>query len=140
MVELKDFDQILSVIEDPEQKKKWEEITRWQAIDTKLLKEELSSQKDEKNKLRLIWGRYPSLHIYILQAMNKHSEAQKYMRQCKQDESYHDEYSFYVHAYWMPFLDQQRAAGKLTHGKTNFLQSTCFSRKEKNTLEYFHRV
>ena len=29
MVELKDFDQILSVIDDPEQKEKWQEITRW---------------------------------------------------------------------------------------------------------------
>ena len=117
MVESNGFDQIMSVMDDPEQHAKWQEITKWQTIDVNEVKSSIIDKKKEKDKINLLWARYPSLHIYVLRALNRHSEVQKYMKECKEDGSYYDEYSFYVHAYLIPFLDQKRAAGELKQGR-----------------------
>ena len=39
------------------------------------------------------------------------------MNQCKQYEEDHDKYSLYIHGFWLVWLDRQREAGVLKHGK-----------------------
>ena len=48
---------------------------------------------------------------------------QKYMDQCKDYEDSKDKYSHYIHGYLLPWLNEQRKAGKLTKGKTTYPSS-----------------
>ena len=42
----------------------------------------------------------------------------EYMKVCRDFEDIHTEFYLYVYGYFEPWLDQQRAAGKLKKGKS----------------------
>ena len=47
MVESNDFDQIMSVMDDPNQNEKWQQITKWQVIDVNEVKSAFYDEKKD---------------------------------------------------------------------------------------------
>ena len=65
-----------------------------------------------------LWSHYPSLYLFSLRLFEEPQKLKEdLMKECQ---GYHDSvifYSNYIHGYFIPWLDQQRAAGKLKQGK-----------------------
>ena len=71
--------------------------------------------------MKYLGQHYPSLHVYILKQLNEKDKIEEYMSQCKkfEDDSLEEDlqnYSLYVHGYFLIWLDLQREAGKLRQG------------------------
>ena len=60
---------------------------------------------------------YPGLYIFILQDLQKFTELEIYMNECKKCELDSMNYCFYVHGFLIPWLQQEREATRLEHGK-----------------------
>ena len=50
--------------------------------------------------------------------MDQHELVRSFMEECKTYENNPLMYSWYVHGYFLPWLDYEREAGRLTNGKT----------------------
>ena len=46
-----------------------------------------------------------------------HKEVEEYMDICKSYENDYKMYSLYVHGYWLPYVEQQKAKGLLKEGR-----------------------
>ena len=60
---------------------------------------------------------YPSLYIHLLGFLDEPDRIELYMAKCKQLENDRKIFTLYIHGYFLPWLDQQRKAGKLKQGK-----------------------
>ena len=56
---------------------------------------------------------YPSLYICVLQHLKRKDLLDKYMQECKEYINDSKKYSLFIHGYLIPWVDQQRADGKL---------------------------
>ena len=74
---------------------------------------------------------YPSLYIHMLGSLDKPDKIEQYMAKCKEYEDHRGKFSLYIHGYFLPWLDQQRKAGKLKKGR-------CVSNMliDSNSLRY----
>ena len=60
---------------------------------------------------------YPSLCIYILKKYNDKAKIEEYRAHYKSYEDDPHDYCMYVHGYFIPWIEDLRAAGKLIQGK-----------------------
>ena len=90
-----------------------EEITRYQYLSIAKVKEELKKESTDTQKLKHLESNYPCLYIAVLKKIGRHDKVEAFMHKCKRYENDCKNYSWYVHGYWLPWLDYQREAGKL---------------------------
>ena len=94
-------------------------VVTWQTINCQVLTDELSRLQTFKEKMAFISDNHPSLYLHILKQLGLRTLAQKYRRECKALERKEPlQYSKYILGYWIPWLEKQRAKGKLTQGKS----------------------
>ena len=65
----------------------------------------------------MLKNKYPNLYLYVLKEMGRHTEIRRYMAKCMTYECNKEKYFFYIHGYWLPWLEKQRAEGKIQKGK-----------------------
>ena len=76
-----------------------------------------ASSTDEK--LVVLKEKYPRLAIEHLKVLKRDEELKSYMDECEtmeKDEMFKS-YWKYIHGFWLPTLEKERAEGKLTQGK-----------------------
>ena len=56
---------------------------------------------------------YPTLYVFVLEHFKMQDKAEEYMSECKKYENEAQNYTLYIFGYWLPWLNQQRRAGKL---------------------------
>ena len=66
--------------------------------------------------MNFLVNEYPSLFIFILKSLDMTERTDQYMNKCKAYEEDCYKYSFYVHGYFLVWLEQQRKEGKLKQG------------------------
>ena len=64
---------------------------------------------------------FPSTAIYVLRRYKQTEKIDEYMNQCKVCELDPYKYNYYVHGYFIPWLEKQKMDGKITWGKLFFL-------------------
>ena len=71
---------------------------------------------------------YPSTAIYVLRRYKQTEKIDEYMNQCKTCELDPYKYNFYVHGYFIPWLEKQKLDGKIKWGRLLFLIMSSFLR------------
>ena len=61
--------------------------------------------------------KYPSLNLFVLKNLERPAEIRQYTEKCKTYQDNRDKYFFYIHGYWLPWLEQQRRDNRLKQGK-----------------------
>ena len=61
--------------------------------------------------------RYPTLCVYVLKQQGRAAALDAYYAKCQACEGAWKHYSMYVHGYWHPHLEEQKAKGCLKQGK-----------------------
>ena len=94
------------------------DLTRWQEFDRRTMQDELRAAKSRKEELDILRNKYTCLYLFALKALNRQREYDNFTNRCKKYRKGKPEnYSVYVHGYFLPWLEEQRAAGLLKHGK-----------------------
>ena len=60
---------------------------------------------------------YPCLYMFLMKYLNRDRELKEYIDLCETFQHDRKKYTYYVHGYFLPWLDKQRADGKLKKGK-----------------------
>ena len=114
---------VAGIIHNAERMGRLKEVLRWQQVEIKVVKKLLRNQKTEEGQLFVLKHKYPALHLYALKELGRTTEIRRYMAKCQTYEANKEKYFFYINGYWLPWLDQQRAEGKLKKGKGLPMQS-----------------
>ena len=64
--------------------------------------------KDVKERIAFLGLLYPCLCIHVMQEKLMHKEQIRYMNECRLLEDDYQMYSFYVHGWLLPWLNQKR--------------------------------
>ena len=94
-----------------------EHARKWQVIDISLVEKSLENLTSLEQKMDYLSEAYPSLYILILKHFKMPERIESFMAKCKEYEDSPENYSLYIHGFFLVWLDQQRQAGKLTQGK-----------------------
>ena len=108
---------IIKHLESADKAGQLKDARRWQKIDLDTVQKQLETQPHNKQKMTYLSKHYPSLYVHILGYLNMSDKIEQYMAQCKEYENDEENFSLYVHGYWLIWLNQQRQAGKFTQGK-----------------------
>ena len=76
----------------------------YQHVDIKAVLEQLDIWKYEDDKMGYLGTFYPCLLVVILRKRGKNQELAKYMYESSKKESDVENYSIYVHGYFLPWL------------------------------------
>ena len=107
------------------------DISRYQ--DCSSLRQQLNQRRKETldERLQFLKQNYPATAIKILRHLDRHQEAKDYMDLCKKLRGIESNFSQYVHGYFLPWLDQQRAEGKISKSKSTLLIQYGFKQAPK---------
>ena len=81
------------------------------------LENELKKVKIYEEQLIYLSEFYPSLYIFVLRRLNWTAKLEEYMLICRKCMNDPEKYHYHVHGFFIPWLDEQRALGKLKQGK-----------------------
>ena len=56
------------------------------------------------------------MFIFVLKNIGKDFEVKSYMDECKALEQDPEQFTTYIHGYWVPWLQEQRMTGKISKG------------------------
>ena len=77
-------------------------------------------------KMTYLSQHYPCIYLLVLKYLKKEKRIEKYLQHCKSFENDCEKFSLYINGYWLPWLEQQRAQGKLQTGKDLLCQILVF--------------
>ena len=118
---LKQFE-VLHFLKQAEKQGELEVVTKWQVIDLKDIEEELEGG-NFKQQMKHLNVYYPCLFLFTLQKLKKKELIEKYMTRCQALQGDCKKYSYYVHGYFLIFLQRKREAGLLKKGMQEYQNS-----------------
>ena len=105
-----------------------QEVHQWQIINIKEVQRQMSWCETEEERLTILRKGYPRMYIYVMTYIGRLEKVKEYRNECKKLEcGSMADYSYYVHGWFLVWLDEQRAAGKLRQGKLFALFEMTFS-------------
>ena len=99
------------------------------------LEDELKKVKIYEEQLIYLSEFYPSLYIFVLRRLNRTAKLEEYMLKCRKCMNDPNNYHYHVHGFFIPWLDEQRALGKLKQGKDSRLLTLLLIAKTKVTID-----
>ena len=110
-------------------------MIKYQRVDLHTLDIELKKKSSLTERISFLRLSYPRFYIAIMTLLKKEDLKRKFMQECKEHEfGETEDYSKYIHGYFLPWLDDQRAAGKITPGKYLFVLQ--YSNRSKKVDSY----
>ena len=104
-----------------------QEVHQWQIINIREVQRQMSWCETDEERLTLLREGYPRMYIYVMTYIGRLEKVKEYRNECKKLECGGiADYSYYVHGWFLVWLDEQRAAGKLRQGKLlTLFEMTC---------------
>ena len=79
-------------------------VTRYQHAEYRTVMGALKKIGDSEKRIEFLSQEYPGLYLYVMKERGMRKEANDYMEQCKLLRDSHEQYSFFVHGYFLPYL------------------------------------
>ena len=85
-------------------------------VDIDSVKQTLEEKQNQEECFNFIMKNYPCLVKLVLTKLGEKERLDKYTQWCKNKTNV-AEYTFYVHGYFIPWIDEQKEAGLLSEGR-----------------------
>ena len=89
------------------------EVTKHQHINIRTVLKDLEQRDLFEDKMSYLELRYPCLSVYVKKKLGMKEDLRRYMENCRKLEKDYEQYSWYLHGYFIPWLEEQRAKGDL---------------------------
>ena len=79
-------------------------VTRYQHAEYRTVMGALKKIGDSEKRIEFLSQEYPGLYLYVMKERGMHKEVNDYMEKCKLLKDSYEKYSFFVHGYFLPYL------------------------------------
>ena len=107
---------IISVLRSAELSGDLIKPTRFMHVDIESVNKILEKKPNQEECFRFILKNYPCLVKLVCTKLGEKDRYERYLKWYKNMTNV-DEYTFYVHGYFIPWIDEQKEAGLLSEGR-----------------------
>ena len=91
-----------------------EEVHEWQIVNVEELVQRVKACKTREDGFEILRKGYPRMYIYVMTRIGMLDKVKEYREECKKLENAEaTQYSYYIHGWFLVWLEEQRAAGKI---------------------------